>query len=129
MKILVLTVLTVGSAQALSACDLCSVYSATQARGGIGKGIFAGVAEQFTHFGSLQRDGVEVPNETGQHLDSSNTQLLLGYNFNERFGVQVNVPIIHRAFERPEGFAMDRGTETGIGDISLVGHVQVFRHE
>src|SRR5262249_33052142 len=70
------------------ACDLCSVYSAAQAHGEIGKGIFAGVAEQFTHFGTLQQDGNKVDNPLGQYLDSSVSQIFAGYNFGERFGVQ-----------------------------------------
>ena len=57
--------------------------------------------EQFTHFGTLQEDGHKVPNDANQSLDSSITQLLLGYNFNERFGLQVSVPIIHRSFLSP----------------------------
>ena len=62
---------------------------------GSGKGFFAGVAEQFTHFGTLQEDGQKVPNDANQSLDSSITQVLLGYNFNEHFGSQVSVPATH----------------------------------
>lgn len=111
------------------ACDLCSVYSANQARGEIGKGFVAAVAEQFTHFGTMQEDGREVPNEVGQYLDSSVSQLLVGYNFNERIGVQFNVPVVYRSFKRPEGFDIDRGTVSGVGDVSLTGHLQAFRSE
>ena len=111
------------------ACDLCAVYSAAESRGEIGKGLYAGVAEQFTHFGTLQEDGHKVPNEANQWLDSSITQLLLGYNFNERVGVQFNLPLIHRSFSRPEGFETDRDTESGLGDSLLLGHLQVLRNE
>ena len=83
-----------------SGCDLCSIYSATEARGEIGKGPYAGVAEQFTRFNTLQLEGHEVPNEVDQFLNSSISQLFLGYNFSERFGVQFNVPIIYRQFRR-----------------------------
>ena len=69
----------------------------------------------------MQIDGREVANPTDQHLDSSITQLVGGYSFNSRFAVQVNVPLIYRSFVRPEGFAIDRGTESGLGDISLLG--------
>src|SRR6267378_3189934 len=109
MKNFVYAVLAAASAQPVLACDLCSVYAANEARGEIGKGVFAGVAQQFTHFGTLQEDGREVPNDANQFLDSSVTQLLLGYNFNERFGVQVSVPVIHRSFQRADGFEIDRG--------------------
>ncbi len=48
MKILSLSVLAGVVAAPASACDLCSVYSATQARGELGKGFYSGVAEQFS---------------------------------------------------------------------------------
>lgn len=122
-------VLTPACAPSLFACDLCAVYSATQARGEIGKGFSAGVAEQFTHFGTMQDGGVKVPDDVGQWLDSSVSQLFVGYNFSERFGVQFNAPLIQRSFKRPDGFAIDRGTESGLGDVSLVGHFNAVRWE
>ena len=129
MKILTFAVLAAACAQPVWACDLCSIYAANEARGEIGKGVFFGAAQQFTHFGTMQEDGRKVPNDANQFLDSSITQLLLGYNFNERFGLQFDMPVIHRSFQRADGFDIDRGTESGIGDGSLVGHAQVIRHE
>ncbi len=122
-------VLISGFATSIQACDLCAVYSATQAHGEIGKGFFGGVAEQFTHFGTMQQDGREVKNEVGQYLDSSISQLVAGYNFNDRVGLQFNLPIIYRAFKRPDGFAIDRGTESGLGDVSLLANLRAYRHE
>ena len=92
-------------------------------------GSYFAVAEQFTHFGTLQLDGREVANPTGQYEDSSITQLVAGYGFTPRFALQINVPLIYRSFQRPEGFATDRGTESGLGDISLLGKFVLFRKE
>jgi hypothetical protein len=86
------------------------------------------LAEQFTHFGTLQLDGREVDNPAGQSLNSSITQLVGGYSFNSRFALQINVPLIYRSFKRPEGFAIDRGTESGLGDVSLLWKFIVFHH-
>jgi hypothetical protein len=63
--------ISAGFAGSTVACDLCAIYSATEAQGQTGKGLFAGLAEQFTHFGTVQKEGKEVPNEAGQYLDSS----------------------------------------------------------
>ena len=109
------------------ACDICAIYSAAEARGDVGRGFFTGVAEQYTHFGTLQEDGQEVPNDVGQYLNSSISQLFGGYNFNSRLGVQLNVPLIYRSFKRPEGFEIDRGTEVGLGDIAATGRLLVLR--
>jgi hypothetical protein len=113
-----------------SACDLCSIYSAAQAHGEVGKGIFAGTAEQFTHYGTVQQDGEETGNAAGQRLDSSIAQVFAGYNFNDRFGVQFNVPVIYRSFRRASGHGgIDRGTEAGFGDVSLLGHANLITKE
>ena len=124
MKILSLSVLAGALATPVLACDLCSIYSAAQAHGELGKGFFAGAASQFTHFGSLQTDGVKTPNDLPQHLDSAVSQLVAGYNFTDRFGVQFNLPFIHRSFQRPDGAGgIERGTESGLGDVSLTANV------
>ena len=136
------------AAQKAHGCDLCGCYtpqieamtaqefsasgqpitSNGQDAGWLSR-VYVAIAEQFTHFGTLQLDGNEVANPTGQYLDSSITQLIAGYSFNSRFALQINLPLIYRSFERPEGFAIDRGTESGLGDISLLGKFVLFHHE
>ncbi|MDB6111862.1 MAG: hypothetical protein JWR69_3612 [Pedosphaera sp.] len=111
------------------ACDLCAIYSANQAHGDIGTGFFTGFAEQFSHFGTVQVDGHKVSNPTGQYLDSSISQVFAGYNFDDRFSLQLNVPLIYRSFKRPEGTAIDRGTEFGIGDIALIGGFVPYHYD
>jgi hypothetical protein len=103
-------------------CDLCSVYAATEAQGGSGKGFFAGVAEQFTHFGTLQEDGHKIPGE-GQYIDSSFSQVFLGYNFNNYLGAQFNLPVIYRSY----GSDTMHGTVAGIGDASLLATFTPYR--
>ena len=128
MKILRVSVLAGVMAAPAVACDLCSVYSAMQARGEVEKGFTLGVAEQFTHYGTLQTDGAKVPNDLDQHLDSSISQLFVGYNFSDRLGLQVNLPIIHRSFQRADDAgASERGSELGIGDVSLVANFLAYR--
>jgi hypothetical protein len=109
-------------AQPVLACDLCSVYAATEAQGGSDKGFFAGAAEQFTHFGTLQQEGHEIPGE-GQYIDSSISQVFVGYNFNNNFGVQFNLPVIYRSY----GSDTTHGTVSGIGDASLLGTYTPYR--
>jgi hypothetical protein len=123
MKILFSVVLAGACTQPVLGCDLCSVYAATEAQGGSGKGFFGGVAEQFTHFGTVQEDGHKVASE-GQYIDSSVAQVFAGYNFNNSVGVQLNLPVIYRAF----GSETIHGTELGIGDVSLVGTFTAYRH-
>lgn len=104
------------------ACDICSVYSAQQAQGG-GKGFYGGIAEQFTQFGTLQNDGVKEP-ANGEFIHSSVSQLFAGYNFNQHFGVQLNLPMIYRAYGSSTGV---HGSDAGIGDVSLTGNVRLYQ--
>lgn len=144
-----LMLLLTAASLSVHGCDLCGCYtpqvealSAPElgADGGLSskptlqtrswtQGIYAAVAEQFTYFGTLQEEGHEISNPTGQHLDSSITQVVLGYGLNTRLALQLNVPFIVRSFERPEGFAIDRGTESGVGDLSLLGKFVLFHGE
>lgn len=118
------------------ACDLCGCYTPQLDAAGpphqsttdslFLNGVYVAVAEQFTHFGTVQVDGRVLDNPANQYLDSFITQLVAGYSVNSRFAVQVNVPLIYRSFSRPEGFAIDRGTEAGLGDVSLLGKLVLF---
>jgi len=108
-------------------CDLCAVYNASAARGESSAGFHLALAQQFTHSGTLQHEGSEVSDPIGQFRDSSISTLIVGYNFNERFGVSLNLPYIHRTFKRAEGFEVERGTESGLGDIALLGRFSAFR--
>ena len=104
------------------ACDLCSIYSASEASGAAGQGFYAGVAEQFTRFGTLQLDSHRTP-ANGEYINSSVSQLFVGYNINDQFSLQLNVPVIHRSF----GDATMSGTEAGVGDVSLTGNFVAYQ--
>jgi hypothetical protein len=121
MKILAFAVLAGTVVQSGLACDLCAIYSASQAKGQVGHGWFAGLAEQYTHFGTVQVDGHPVADPSHQYLNSSISQLFGGYNFSERFGAQFNLPVVYRAFRRPDSMGgIQTGTESGIGDSSIL---------
>ncbi len=119
------------------ACDLCGCYTPQlEAMPGMESmsspswlaGWYAAVSEQFTHFATVQIDGREVTNPTGQYENSSITQLVAGYDITSRFALQINLPLIYREFKRPEGFAIDRGTVSGLGDVSLLLKTVAFHY-
>src|SRR5205823_258363 len=121
------------------ACDLCGCYTpqleampqmeeVTATSLTWTHGLYGAIGEQFTHFGTVQVDGNEVANPTGQYEDSSITQLVAGYSLTPRFAVQLNVPLIYRSFKRPEGFEIDRGTVSGLGDVALLLKTVLFHY-
>ena len=126
----------VGLSVSARACDLCGCYTPQlETMPGMEpsahewwNGFYFAAAEQFTHFGTVQVDGREVSNPTGQYENSSITQLVAGYTINDRFALQLNVPLIYREFKRPEGFAVDHGTESGLGDMSILLKTVAFHY-
>lgn len=114
------------------ACDLCGCYMPQEntmaPEAAHLTGFYGAVAEQFTSFGTLQFEGHEVDNPTGQYLDSAITQLVAGYDLTSRFALQLNVPIIYRDFKRPEGFTIDHGNIAGLGDVSLLLRTVAFHY-
>ncbi len=138
MKILRLTCLFISFGLVASrACDLCGCYTpqlnamAQMEETNLppwARGFYSAIGEQFTYFGTLQVDGDKIDNPTGQYLASSITQLVTGYDLTSRFALQVNVPIIYRDFKRPKGFAIDRGTVSGVGDVSLLLRTVAFHY-
>src|SRR5437016_12252727 len=100
-----------------SACDLCGcVTPQLEIVHEKSYGFYAGVAEQFTHFGTERFDGVKQPNPAGEYIDSSITQIVVGASFLEnRIALQVSLPIIYRSFQRQLGFDIDHGHVPGLG--------------
>lgn len=109
-------------------CDLCGCYlPPAEVTHRASYDLYGGVSEQFTYFGSLRFDGHEVNDPVGQYLNSSTTQLFFGASLLEnRLALQVNVPLIYRSYKRPEGFDIEHGDESGLGDISLLANYTVF---
>ena len=116
------------AASAADACDLCAVYTAGMAHGET-SGWYGGLFEQFTRYDELRDEGHVIRDDAGQYLDSSITQLFLGYGATDRLSLQLNVPYIHRSFKRPEGDAIEHGTESGLGDITALAQYTLLRHD
>lgn len=112
------------------ACDVCAVYTATEMQENR-SGFRIGVAQQYSRFTTRIPDATGESEDEGEYLKGSTTQVLLGWDPRTLFGFQLNLPIITRAYRRIEDGVLVgdriqdgvlvRGSETGIGDVSLVG--------
>jgi len=86
-----------------------------------------GVAEQYSFFNTIKRDGEDIGNPADELVNSSITQLLFGYGVTPRFGLQLNLPVIARQFRRLDHQGnIEHGNEDGFGDMSLVGQYLVW---
>ena len=61
LRILAALVLWTLGVAALPACDLCAIYSASNARGESEAGFLVTVSEQFIPYRTVQKDGQELP--------------------------------------------------------------------
>ncbi len=81
--------------------------------------LFAELAEQYTDFGTLRNvpDGVL----TDQYEYSSQTQFILGYQFNSTLNIQVSLPYIYRTYRiEDDAGQLVNGQVNGIGDLRIV---------
>ena len=102
------------------ACDLCAIYSAQNIKDFSAGHVTAGVTEQLSSFNSVRLNGEWVPNTGHQSLSSSTTQLYGRYDFTDRVGAQLNLPFVSRDFKRIEDGELKKGSESGIGDMSIL---------
>jgi hypothetical protein len=117
--------LAAAGASPVRACDLCSLYTSFAARD-FRPGWSVGLFEQYTDFGTVQEEGHEIDDPAQQRLRSSISQLFVGYQWNRRFGLQVNVPWIDRSYRRLEEGEPVEGDERGVGDVVLSAHWQAI---
>ena len=118
-----LAVVAVAVVPMAPACDCCSVFSACNLQSENEKGFIAGMAEQYTHFGTLQDNSSKIAGDGG-YIDSLVSQFFAGYNFNDRLSAQINLPVIYRAY----GSDTTSDYVMGLGDISFIGNIRVLQH-
>jgi hypothetical protein len=97
------------------ACDSCALFVAE----GGNHGFTASVASQFTRFGTVWSGSARQHNPVAQYLNSSITQLTLGYDRGGRWQAQATLPSIRRTYLRPDHALIEQGRVSGIGDATL----------
>lgn len=124
-------------ARVAGACDVCSIYTATEMREAR-TGLQIGIGEQATRYKTGLPDATGNTVDKGERLNSFITQLFVGYDFHPKFGLQLNVPIIARDYHRlrnrrlvddqiKDG-VMTKGNVSGFGDVSLIGILRPWSH-
>jgi hypothetical protein len=130
------------AAPAARACDSCSIYTFVTAKDHH-PGWFGGLFLQRADLSGLVEDGRSADNEFDQRLESLVTQTFVGYQFERGFSVQLSVPYLDRSFRRVAAVEEDHhglvrtpdkhgapeledGSESGLGDIAIVGSWRAF---
>jgi hypothetical protein len=105
------------------ACDICAIYTSLDQQRPDENTFHFGIAEQFIDYGSVQESGRSKENDFSQHLHSSTTQIYGAYDFTGSFALQLNAPLVNRRFRRVENGVVEKGVESGLGDISIIAKV------
>jgi hypothetical protein len=87
-----------------------------------------GLAEQFTGFDSIRDGGPKIENTEHQHMQSSVTQISAGYDLSDVLSAQLVLPIINRRYARVVDGDKERGTEAGLGDMTLLARYVPYQH-
>ena len=117
---------------AVRACELCAIYRAADARGDFGSGLTATAAVQYVSSETAQFNGERFVRPGEDYLHRWMVHGVVGLNLGERFGVSLNVPQVFQSYQRREfqNGLIPRtlvGTESGLGDISVVGRWRAFQ--
>ena len=109
------------------ACDLHMPITAAD-MGESRAGDFAlSLSHQLTHYESnIRLEGFE--NFPGQHLESNISQISLAYFALDRLAFQLSLPFIYRDYRRVANDSIENGSESGIGDISLISRFQASHY-
>lgn len=125
-KRIVITLAILFLPYSIFACDICGCFVPHDSSA---KGFQVGFAEQYSSLSNLYLEGEKVSNPEDQYMNSSYSQVLVNYRFNTSSALQLNVPLIYRAFQRAEGGGIQKGTESGIGDMLLLGTYTPFQRK
>lgn len=115
-----------GLTRAGLACDACALYVA---EGTDRPGWTLSVAQQFTRFGTVWSGAGRLGNPVDQYLDSSITQLAVGYGRGGPWSVQFTLPFTTRSYRRPDHALVETGRESGWGDATLAARYRLWRRE
>jgi len=123
-KILLVLATLGGLTRAALACDSCALYIAGGAEQ---PGCTVSVAQQFTRLGTVWSGDHQLGNPVDQYLDSSITQLSVGYSQGGPWHIQLTLPWISRSYLRPEHADIEQGRESGLGDATLAARYRLWR--
>lgn len=117
-------------------CELCAVYRAAESRNASGRGFVLSLSEQFVPFHTQQLNGRGVTSAQPDRLDILTTHVVPGYDFSDRFGLSLSVPVTHVEFSRtdiryslsdPPAITSETGSRTSVGDVSLIARLKVWQ--
>lgn len=103
------------------ACDPCSLYNVSRLQGLVPRTFTFSVSEQNTSFDRPEGTLPNSPKNGEIVRQFSTTQFSLAYDLDQEIGFQLTVPMIIRIFDQFSNYRYDTKSDSGLGDISLLG--------
>jgi hypothetical protein len=117
LAIVVALVVVLSGNREVQACDLCALHGSSVLEPPR-RGFSAQVTEQFTSFNTYKNAGDrDIP--VNEWMQSSITNVILGYGFTAPWRIEVTIPFIDREYRRWKDEALDRSSESGLGDVAF----------
>lgn len=121
MKIVLSLVVALFSTCAF-ACDPCALFNASRLQDPEAGKFSIAASEQYSWLDRPAASRTRTPKNEEFVRKFSVTQFSLAYDFLDNLGIQVNLPLIYRGFQRFDSYRERDDDEFGIGDASLLGY-------
>lgn len=108
------------------ACDPCALHANVDSVRQHEGDFSLGITEQYSHSGRLQEDNKTIANPENIFLNTSTTHLYAKYAFTNSIAGQLYIPFIYRSFRKEDEGSVERGSESGLGDVILLGRWRPF---
>ncbi len=110
------------------ACDPCALYHASRLQDKQDNSWSVSVEQQTTDYERTSTAG-KYSQKSGEAVDTfSTTQVAIGYDLSERFGVQLNLPFIYREATSFDNYRSDQESDSGLGDIILSSNYTLYSY-
>lgn len=101
------------------ACDYCGIYTPLQVRERQAGQLDMGIRQDLIGYSKTRLDGGNAPGLGSQNIKINVTELTAQYSLTNRFSLLLAVPLINENFKRRIQNGIERGSDSGIGEVAL----------
>ncbi len=109
------------------ACDYCGIYTPLQVRERQKGQLDLGVRQDLIGYSKTRLNGDSAPGLGSQNVKINVTELTAQYSLSNRFSLLLAVPLINENYKRRITDGIERGSESGIGEVALYADVTLAR--